>query len=158
MKKLIKIGLIALAFMCFDARPARAAISVGDLPLPGIGMPFQSRLELKMCQVRRLFCGNLATVIVTLSVFTIGIMLINNALHWGTAMIMIAGMIIFYYADNIAFGFGSANSFLYISNPLCHCDCDIDLGSLPTMSKADWNAKVQECAPQVGSGVFAIED
>ena len=119
---------------------AKPSYSLSNVSIPGIYIPGQSKTEFKICQIRRIFCGKTALVIVAISVFIIGIMLLNNKLQWWTAMLMTIGMIVFYNAEDVVTFFGSANAWnigdtsTFILNPTCSCSCNFEIEWLNPIS------------------------
>ncbi len=145
--KIIFIGLV-LGFLTITTgapRPA-AAIDVTDIPLPGVSIAGMSRTEIKICQIRRIFCGETGVVIGAVAVFMMGIMLLNNKLHWSTASLFLIGMVIFYNANDVARGFAGATFLFIVENPVCDCHCKVDFEALAI---GDFSG-LEECVPETG--------
>jgi type IV secretory pathway VirB2 component (pilin) len=142
MKKLFLIPCLFLMLLFGNFAPSARAY-LPEVVIPGIHVPGQSKAEFKICQIRRIFCGKTATVIIGISIFIIGVMLLNNRLTWPTAMLMIIGMIIFYRAEYIADSFGKLNNWSvtvngaipgggntfssFYLNPTCSCACNLSI-------------------------------
>lgn len=125
--KIYKLAIFVVLIMLCSAGYAHAQIinNPFGLAVP-VSLPFQSQLEMRLCMIRRIFCGSLVGITVTISVFVIGIMTLNNKIHWGTAILMIAGIVIFVEADSMTKFFGKRNYIVFISSPLCSCKCKAD--------------------------------
>lgn len=137
MKKIFLPVLIFFAVLFADAKPSHSL----NIPIPGVYVPGQSKTEFKICQIRRIFCGNLAVAIIAISIFVLGVMLLNNKLHWSTAMIVIIGISVFYYAEDLVKLFGRANAWningnsTFILNPTCSCSCN---PTLDWLNPSNW--------------------
>ncbi len=122
MNNAIKILFFVFCIMFVSANYAHAQIVNNPWGVP-INLPFQSQLEMRICMIRRIFCGSFIVAVVTIVVFIIGIMLLNNKLPWGTAVIMVSGLVVFTEAESIAGFFGRSNYIIFISSPMCKCSC-----------------------------------
>jgi len=131
MKRILLIMLIFCSMLSGDAKPSYA----GSPYIPGIYVPGLSKTEFKICEIRRIFCGKLAFVIVTISIFLMGMMIMVNKLHWSTAMLIIAGMLIFLKPESIVTMFGKADSLVFVLNPTCSCSCN---PSINWLNPLDW--------------------
>ncbi len=157
MMRYVKILSVFLVAVFSSGISARAQVTFADLPMPftTVYTPGMSRTEMKICQIRRIFCGDLAAAIVAMSVFTIGIMILNNAISWGTAMFMIAGMAVFYYAEDIAFPLMASTALMVIANPICNCRCTLPEGfNFSAASVDELGEIIAEHCVNVGSGWF----
>jgi type IV secretory pathway VirB2 component (pilin) len=141
MKKLILAILVFLSVCFVQPKPSAAIVGgvASNISIPGIYVSGRSKTEYKICLVRQLFCGGVAVVIVAVSIFIMGVLIIVKKLHWTTAMIIITGLVIFYNADTVLQMIGNTHastitfsvndtdvvtmSSFARTNPLCKCDC-----------------------------------
>ncbi len=157
MKKLFLPFIIFFMAMFMNTVPAMS-VDTAVKKFPGIYVPGRSITEFKICQIRRIFCGKTAQVVIAIAVFIIGIMLLNQKLHWGTALVMIVGMIIFYNASDFVKIFGRAQSWrvavstnddaaggsstnsynTFVLNPVCDCSCKINDVDWDWLNPVNW--------------------
>ncbi len=147
MKKLISyILLLMLLGFAPKAVMADSPIDFTNIPIPGISIPMQSLTEMKICQARRIFCGQTGAVMIAAAIFLLGIGIVNNRVHWATVILVISGITIFYFANDIARVFLQANFVAAAENPLCSCECNVDLFSF---SSNDLKKCVQEMNTEI---------
>jgi type IV secretory pathway VirB2 component (pilin) len=158
MKKIILLLLIVLT-TASAPKPAGA-----DVPLPIITLAGSTKTEFRICKIRRLFCGRTAVLIISIAIFTVGFLMVIGKLNWGIALFSIAGIVVFYRAEDIARSFQGTMQFMLVENPLCNCDCP--LGDNFLMEAIDSPSKlgplisniagnIEHCIPQTG-GAFGM--
>jgi len=130
MLNIIKILSFIACVILVSAGHANAVYLGEGLTSLGVPMnlPFQSQIEMRLCMIRRAFCGPLITASIAISVFIIGMMVLHNKMHWSTAMIIVAGIVMMVEANSIVAFFGNANTLIFIGSPFCKCGCQINGG------------------------------
>jgi type IV secretory pathway VirB2 component (pilin) len=125
MKKLKYILLIMVLMFCVP-KQTKAFDMTGILP--GTLVMGSSKIEWRICKIRRLFCGKVAVLVVSVSIFTIGFLMVIGKLSWPVSLLMIFGCLVFYYAPLIANGMQHASGrAIAIFNPICDCRCALSL-------------------------------
>jgi type IV secretory pathway VirB2 component (pilin) len=152
MKKILTLLSIFFVLSFGNANPTFAsAPKVVNMPyIAGVFVPGMTRTEFKICEIRRLFCGSMAVAVAGISIFLIGVMILAQKIHWGTAILMIAGIIVFYNAEDIATFFGKTQSWTvgkvstFVLNPTCSCGCTVELDWL---NPTKWFDGTNVCKP-----------
>jgi type IV secretory pathway VirB2 component (pilin) len=125
MKKLKYIFLIIILLFCVPKQSK--AIDISGM-LPGTMIMGSSKIEWRICKIRRIFCGKVAVIVITISVFTIGFLMVIGKLNWPMSLLMIFGCLIFYYAPQVANAMQHASGRAFvIFNPMCDCRCMMGL-------------------------------
>ena len=98
------------------------------LEQPGLMfLPAQTKTEFKICQIRRIFCGNMAIAIVAFAVFLVGILVMDRKISWPILLTITVGIVLFVNADKVARTFGKQNWVVWVgANPMCNCNCKLD--------------------------------
>lgn len=159
MKKLLIITLIIIT-SGFVPKPVKA-----DIPLPIITLAGSTKTEFRICKIRRLFCGRVAVLIISIAIFIVGFLMVIGKLNWGIALFSIAGIVIFYNAEGITRSFQGTMQFVIVENPLCNCKCPI--GDNLLMEAIDNPAGIQdaiddlagsiaECTPNFGGSLGSV--
>ncbi len=120
-----------LKFNCDASSSSSGSSGTGatctQIPVPGVALPFQTKTELKICQVRRIFCGEIGTVLIAVAVFMLGIGILNNKVNWPYALIIITGIALFWNANEVTKTIAGYNFLAFSEDPLCSCSCEADL-------------------------------
>ena len=74
-------------------------ISDPNNPLPELEV--QNTTYFKLCEIRRLFCGKVKTVMVATAVFIVGLLVILGKISWTSVMVIITGVVIFAGAEYV---------------------------------------------------------
>ncbi len=150
----IFLATLCLSFLVLVSVPQRAVSMPaiwGAMP-PGTIVPMMSQSEFRICQIRRFFCGRTGMVIVAFAVLCLGILIVNQKMHWAPAILILTGIIIFYNAREVGQFFGKqVFIFGFVDNPMCDCKCSIDMDTIFTDPSAAM-AQLQQCAAEVGTG------
>lgn len=56
----------------------------------------------KLCQIRRMFCGNAKIAVIGIAVFIIGFLLVIGKLKWITLITVMSGLVLFTSAETVA--------------------------------------------------------
>lgn len=122
MKKLKYIFLITVLMFCVPKQSK--AIDITSM-LPGVSVIGSTKIEWRICKIRRLFCGRVAILVITISIFTIGFLMVIGKLNWPVSILMLTGCLIFFYAPLLAnaMKMSVGGSIAVIFNPMCDCRC-----------------------------------
>jgi type IV secretory pathway VirB2 component (pilin) len=63
--------------------------------------PFRDTIFNDICQIRQMFCGNAALVIVATAVFVVGLMFFTGRTSWTAVLVIVTGAVIFTSAEVI---------------------------------------------------------
>ena len=145
MKKLLIITLIIIT-SGFVPKPVKA-----DIPLPIITLAGSTKTEFRICKIRRLFCGRVAVLIISIAIFIVGFLMVIGKLNWGIALFSIAGIVIFYNAEGIARTFQGTFQLMLVENPLCNCKCP--LGDNLLMEAIDNPAGIKDAIDDLAGSI-----
>lgn len=67
----------------------------------------------QICKIRWLFCGAVRTTLLAVAIISIGFMILAGRMQWGTALVILFGMILFANAEYFAF--------MFTTMPRCFC-------------------------------------
>lgn len=96
-KIIFSFALLVLTICLVDAAYAADTPSIGR----------------QICSIRWLFCGAVRVTLCAITVITVGFMILAGRMTWGSALVILCGMLLFANAEVFAM--------MFTSNPRCFC-------------------------------------